>query len=158
MFKEEKSIKEILNIKNKNDLVFTLYLKLLDKVGNQENIEILTNEERNVYLSLLFYNELASLDSLFDFYVDSYGFYCYKIVDALNEVGAKESSLLLKEANDLFPDLLPEDERDEYFDNFVDDEIEEKLEEYTENILEELENLDEILYKYIVKNKDKFID
>ena len=148
------SNKNVWEIEDKNDLIFILGEKLIDKSYEIDNF---TECEKIFYLCKSFDDEAQSSGDFYSFYSSELGIYAYDIDKYFEIIGAKEISKILNKINGLFNESIPfdSDERDEYISNIY-EEFQEELDEYYDEYSNYCDKLQDLLYDYAIKNKEKF--
>lgn len=150
---DEKS-NNIWNVDNKSDLVYLLYERLIDRL---EDFDKFTECEKIFYLCKAFCDELESSGDFNSVYCTDICDYARDISNYFKIIGANQISDIISNINDLFDDdiLLDKDEREEFLLD-CDEEIDEQLEEYFDEYSEYSDDLEDLLYNYVINNKEKF--
>lgn len=118
LFKKNKSLEEILEIKNNDQLIKELYSYLDKKCYYGDYLGELSEDELIIYLILNFESQLA--EGGFEYYFTSlYGNYVLDVKEAFKEVGEERIVEVIDQAIDYFPDefdFSDQLEREKYMD------------------------------------------
>ena len=172
MFKRQKNIKkpdndfinlwdtdfdDIWNIDDKNKLLIALDGWLCKKCKHGENIEKLSKEEKSFYLVFQLEREINN-GGFSQFFYNSSGDFANYTAAALREIGAEKTAKICDRALALFGGTVSNnrDERITMLNNTFTDENSEILSQCDNDFYEYADDLVELNYQFIMKNKNHF--
>ena len=156
------SIDEIWEIKDRNQFVTSMYLYIAEKCEYGDAMQNINDTQRVFYITQNLEMEVNN-GGFSQYFFNSDGFFANEIVSAFEKIGAFKTAEICKKAIGIFPDAVPTDweERQEFLtpDNEKEEErIEEILNECDMAFYEYEEDLEELNYQFIIKNKDSFLE
>lgn len=136
-----------------NNDEFVLYVQnSITNKAEKEGFENLNELEKVVELvSWLDYETIQG--GLYTYYFNSSGNYANQVISGLETIGAYEAARIIKKTNSLFKGGIPPEDREERLKELKN--IEPALEEATDDFYDKGE-LDELVEKFILENKDVF--
>lgn len=150
---------EIISREDTDDIVCDLYDVVCRKCENGELINELNGIERVFYLCQTFEVEMNN-GGIHQYYQNSFGNYANETVEALMEIGADFTALILDKGNSVFKNgIVPEsqEERIKQIEDFdyqdriwLFDELDNEFNEYNDQ-------LDELNLNYVLGNKEAFM-
>ena len=150
---------EIIARNDTSDIVQDLYNVISEKCENGDLINELNGIERIFYLCQSFEIEISN--GGFDlFYHHFAGNFANETVEALIEIGAKETALILDKGNSVFKEgIVPEDleSRIEELESFDYRDISWLFDELDREFYGRVENLNDLNLKYVLANKEAFM-
>lgn len=151
-------IKEIWNIGNMNSFVIAMTGWVNRKCNYGENISVLTSEEKTVYIVNCFQAEVNN-GGFDQFLFNCSGAFVGDLLYSLNTIGANRTAEIYKEALVNLPHELPVDDeqRDALLDELITEDISEVFASCDQQFYECHDNLEELLYQFIVENKGCFV-
>ncbi len=151
-------IKEIWNIGNMNSFVIAMTGWINRKCNYGENISVLTPEEKIVYIVNSFQSEVNN-GGFDQFLFNSSGAFVGDLLSSLTTIGANRTAEIYKKALANFPHELPADDeqRDALLDELITEDISEVFASCDQQFYEYPDNLEELLYQFIVGNKGSFV-
>ena len=149
--------KEIWNIDDMNSFVIAMIGSINEKCDYGENISILTPEEKIVYIVDIFQSEVNN-GGFVQFLFNS-GDCIADLVPSLTKIGAEHIAEIYKDALKNIPHELPNDdeERDELLDEILTEHISQIFDDCDQQFYESSDNIEELLYNFIIKNKESFV-
>lgn len=142
---------------DKNKIVIAISYYIMNKCNFGENLKELSYEEQNIYITVEFNDEV--LNGGFIKYLLTYdNSYLTSLLNALKEIEADTIIDIYKPILDKLPDYLPnqEDERDELLYSILDNKLEALANECDKKYYQvPYSYLEDLLYNYIVNNKEK---
>ena len=150
-------MKNIWKIKDKNKFIIALLEHLEEKTDYGDDLSGLSRPERIFYVVQMVEMEVNN-GGFSQFFSNSSGDFSNEIVDAFTEIGADATAGICRKAIGVFGREIPadQDERDEMLEELESDEIDEILEECDSAFYEYEDNLNELNYNYVMKNKQYF--
>jgi len=151
-------IHESLQVGNINNFIITMFSRVSEKCEYGEKIEALSAEEQTLY----FVRELEAQvgnGGFNQYFFNAGGNFAYETVDALTVIGAKQTAEILKKAIDAFGCEIPKnwsDRQDLLIEKETDDEFGDILSDCDAEFHEYNEDLNDLNYRYIMKNKEQF--
>lgn len=144
----------IWNIEDKSNFVIAMNGFVSRKCNYGESLDALTSAEKIFYLSQAFEGEIND-GGLSQFILNSGGIYADETLDALKTIGANQIASAYSSILKLFNEPLPKnaDEREE----LLTDDIEEQIDLFDSLFFSYPDNLYELNYNYVLKNKEQFI-
>lgn len=150
---------EIIARNDTSDIVQDLYNVISEKCENGDLINELNGIERIFYLCQSFEIEISN--GGFDlFYHHFAGNFANETVEALIEIGAKETALILDKGNSVFKEgIVPEDleSRIEELESLDYRDISWLFDELDREFYGRVENLNDLNLKYVLANKEAFM-
>ena len=149
-------IEKIISADNINSSLIDLYSYLLILCNYGKDIEKLNAYEKVFYLNQVFEMEVNT-DGLNAFFWNSYGDYTYETVNSLKEIGAFKTAEILEKAIFSFPDNVVSKDIDDR-QNILDEneDMENVLSELLDKFLAYEDDLLNLNFEYIKKNKANF--
>jgi len=153
-------INEIWNVEEKEEFVIEMAQYIAEKCEYGDKMEILNEEQRVLYITQALEMEVNN-GGFSQFFFNSDGIFANELVSSFEKIGAVKTTEICKKAVSIFGDKIPTD-RDEIQNVLVPDD--EKDEEKIENLLNECDDeffeyeddLLELSYQFIIKNKESF--
>ena len=150
---------EIIARDNTSEIVQDLYNVMSEKCENGDLINELNGIERIFYLCQNFEMEISN--GGFDlFYHHFAGNFANETVEALIEIGAKETALILDKGNSVFKEgIVPEDleSRIEELESLDYRDVSWLFDELDREFYERVEDLNDLNLKYVLANKEAFM-
>lgn len=150
---------EIISRDETDNIVCDLYDVICQKCENGDKINELNGIERAFYLCQTFEVEMNN-GGMNQFYRNSYGNYANETVEALMEIGADLTALILDKGNSIFRNgVVPENLEERIFQiqdfDYEDvlwlfDELDKEFDDYNDQ-------LDELSLSYVLGNKEAFM-
>ena len=149
-------MEHIWGIMDANDFVMAMMEYLEEKTQYGEDMSVLSAEERIFYVTQTFEMEVNN-GGVSQFFYNESGMFAGELVNAFNEIGAKVTAGICQKAIEAFSREIPvdQDEREDMLDE-LEDEISEILEECDSEFYNYEDNLSELNYNYVMKNKTSF--
>ena len=150
-------LEEIWNIEEKVNFVVEMGSYTARKCEYGDSMLALTHAERVVYIVYTLEGEVNN-GGFLQYFWNSSGNQANELVDAFLEIGAPKTAAICEKALSVFGGHVPEDwdERNEVLDELDSDMVDEILSECDDAFYDYEENLTELCYEYITKNKDQF--
>ncbi len=151
-------IKEIWNIEDRNAFVSAMIGYLNRKSNYGETIDVLTPKEKTVYIVDSFQSEVHN-GGFEQFLLNSSGALADELLSSLYEIGANEIAEIYKKAFAKLPSNLPTDEkqRDSLLTELITEESSKIFDSCDQQFYKSSDNLDELLYQFIMSNKESFV-
>lgn len=151
-------IKEIWNISNINSFVIAMAGWVNRKCNYGENISVLTPEEKTLYIVNIFQSEVKN-GGFDQFLFNSSGAFVGELLSSLTTIGANRTAEIYKKALANLPHELPTDDeqRNALLDELISEDISELFALCDREFYEYPDNLEELLYQFIICNKESFI-
>ena len=161
--KKDKAIKgndnmeHIWNLTDTNDFVVALTEYLDNKTKYGEDMSVLSEPERIFYITQTLEMEVNN-GGFSQFFYNSSGNFSNEIVGAFAAIGANVTAAICQKAISAFGCDIPvdRDEREEMLGGLESDEIDEILEECDSAFCDYEDNLNELNYNFVMKNKESF--
>ena len=158
---ENEMLKDIWAIEDKDQFVMEIGKYVVEKCGYGDNLEALNQEQRIFYVIMVLDAEVNN-GGFSQFFFNSSGFLGNEIVSAFEKIGAMKTSEICKTAVSVFGDEVPTDwaERQSVLvpeDQEEADGIEAFLNECDNAYYKYEDNLSELIYQFIINNKDAFL-
>ena len=149
-------MEHIWGIMDANDFVMAMMEYLEEKTQYGEDMSVLSAEERIFYVTQTFEME-ANNGGVSQFFYNESGRFASELVNAFNEIGAKVTAGICQKAIEAFGREIPvdQDEREDMLDE-LEEEISEILEKCDSEFYNYEDNLSELNYNYVMKNKTSF--
>lgn len=150
-------IKKIWNIDNVNSFVTAMYGWVSRKCDYGENISVLTPEEKTVYIVEVFQSEVYN--GGFIQFLYNNGSIVADLHSSLIAIGANHIAKIYEKALEKLPHELPMDdeERDILLDELITDEISEIFDSCDHQFYEYTNNIEELVYNFIINNRESFV-
>ena len=131
--------------------------RLCEKCGEGERLAALSPEERTAYVVDAFQREVNN-GGFEQYLYNSSGALAGELLDALHAVGAEGIAEIYRPALAALPGEWPEDEEERraLLDKVLTERVSERLDQCDERFYERSGDLEELLYRYIVKNRRSF--
>ena len=158
---ETMAIEDIWKIEEQENFVYQMWLYILDNCDEFGDLHNLNAEQRVFYVVQDLQNEVNNGGFAQYFYNDS-GDFANEAVSAFESIGAYELANVCKKAIGIYGDKVPTD-RDERENVLISDDekeeerIEEILKECDDTFFEYEDNLVELIYQFIINNKESFL-
>lgn len=152
---ERLTIEEILQMESSTDMIIELSYGLSDKI-NRSGYESLTHPEK--VLNSIFWLEADVNNGGFEqYYFNSSGNYALDTPPALEEIGAKRTAEIVKEANSHFPGGHPSKDWDERIslEDQVSEEIRTKWRELDSEFYKYEDPLEQLQVNYMKSHRDQ---
>lgn len=150
------SCQDILRIEDSTNMVVCLSGHIGKKCGYGVATRNISRAELTIYLCQALEGEVNN-GGFSQFFFNSSGDYASETVEALREIGALKTAVILQKANSVYPNgLVPKDrdEREQYLlDN---EEVGKALSEADDAFYGCEENLAELSYTYVMNNRGQF--
>ena len=119
------------------------------------NLDVLSNEEKIFYFNVQIEEEVNNGGFAQFFYN---GDSCGEIVASLRAVGAYKTAEICNKALVALGESLPKNkaEREMMLDRIITDEVSEVLSECNDGFYNQQDDLSELNYQFVIKNKDEF--
>lgn len=155
---EGKSLEEIWQIGEETSFIIEMHEYLSEKCDYGEDIERLNDKQRVFYITQSLETEVNS-GGFDQFFFNTGGNFANELVWAFNEIGAIKTAEICKRAIGAFGQNVPCDrfERQDVMESF-NDEVSTLWSECDRSFLEYEDNLHELNYNYVMKNKNSFSD
>ena len=153
-------IDEIWQMQDKEDFVSTMSQYIAQKCNYGDNMENLNEKERVFYITQALEMEVNN-GGFLQFFFNSSGMFANELVASFEAIGAKKTSEICKKAISIYGNEVPMDreKREELLtsdDEEEDEKIEALLNECDDEFFEYEDDLLELNYQFILKNKDSF--
>lgn len=151
-------INDIWNIENKNSFIIAMTGWINRKCNYGENVSALTAEERTVYIINSFQSEVNN-GGFDQFLLNSSGAFANELLSSLTAVGANCTVNIYKKAFAMIPHELPanEEQRNALLNELITEDISEIFVSCDRQFYEYPDNLDEMIFQFIMKNKSCFV-
>ena len=161
--KKDKAIKgndnmeRIWNLTDTNDFVVAMTEYLDNKTNYGEDMSVLSEAERIFYITQTLEMEVNN-GGFSQFFYNSGGNFSNELVGAFTAIGANATAAICQKAISAFGCDIPvdRDEREDMLDELGSDEIEEILEECDRAFFDYEDNLNDLNYNFVMKNKEFF--
>lgn len=161
--KKDKAVKgndnmeRIWNLTDANDFVVAMTEHLDNKTNYGEDMSVLSEAERIFYITQTLEMEVNN-GGFSQFFYNSGGKFSNELVGAFTAIGAKATAAICQKAISAFGCDIPVDrgEREDMLDELGSDEIEEILEECDRAFFDYEDNLNDLNYNFVMKNKEFF--
>lgn len=150
-------MEHIWNLTDTNDFVIALIEHLDEKTQYGEDMSVLSDAERIFYITQTLEMEVNN-GGFSQFFFNSSGDFSNELVGAFTAIGANTTAGICQKAIDAFGRDIPvdRDERQEMLDELESDELNEILEECDSAFYDYEDNLNELNYDFVMKNKESF--
>ena len=151
------NMEHIWNLTDTNDFVVAMTEHLDNKTQYGEDMSALSEAERILYITQTLEMEVNN-GGFSQFFYNSSGNFSNELVGAFTAIGANATAAICQKAISAFGRDIPvdRDEREEMLDELESDEIDEILEECDSAFLDYEDNLNELNYNFVMKNKKSF--
>ena len=152
------SMEHIWNLTDTNDFVVAMTEHLDNKTQYGEDMSALSEAERIFYITQTLEMEVNN-GGFSQFFYNSSGNFSNELVGAFTAIGANATAAICRKAISAFGRDIPvdRDEREEMLDELESDEFNEILEECDKAFCDYEDNLNELNYNFVMKNKGFFI-
>ena len=148
----------IWNLTDTNDFVVAMTEHLDNKTQYGKDMSALSEAERIFYITQTLEMEVNN-GGFSQFFYNSSGNFSNELVGAFTAIGANATAAICQKAISAFGRDIPvdRDEREEMLDKLESDEFDEILEECDNAFYDYEDNLNELNYNFVMKNKEFFI-
>ena len=152
------NMEHIWNLTDTNDFVVAMTEHLDNKTQYGEDMSALSEAERIFYITQTLEMEVNN-GGFSQFFYNSSGNFSNELVGAFTAIGANATAAICQKAISAFGRDIPvdRDEREEMLDELESDEFNEILEECDKAFYDYEDNLNELNYNFVMKNKEFFI-
>lgn len=152
------NMEHIWNLTDTNDFVVAMKEHLDNKTQYGEDMSALSEAERIFYITQTLEMEVNN-GGFSQFFYNSSGNFSNELVGAFTAIGANTTAVICQKAISAFGRDIPvdRDEREEMLDELESDEFDEILEECDNAFCDYEDNLNELNYNFVMKNKEFFI-
>ena len=156
--KGNNNMEHIWNLTDTNDFVVAMTEHLDNKTQYGEDMSALSEAERIFYITQTLEMEVNN-GGFSQFFYNSSGNFSNELVGAFTAIGANATAAICQKAISAFGRDIPvdRDEREEMLDELESDEFDEILEECDNAFFDYEDNLNELNYNFVMKNKEFFI-
>lgn len=157
IIKGKDNMEHILALADTNDFVVAMTEYLDNKTKDGEDMSVLSKEERIFYITQTLEMEVNN-GGFSQFFYNSGGDFSNELVGAFTAIGANATAAICQKAISAFGCDIPvdRDEREEMLDELENDKIEEILEECDSAFCAYEEDLNQLNYNFVMKNKESF--
>ncbi len=150
-------MEHIWSLTNMNDFVVAMTEYLDNKTQYGEDMSVLSEAERIFYITQALEMEVNN-GGFSQFFYNSSGDFSNELVSAFTAIGANAIAAICQKAIAAFGRDIPvdRDERQDMLDELENDEIDEILEECDSAFYDYEDNLNELNYNFVMKNKESF--
>ncbi|MBE6870440.1 MAG: DUF4375 domain-containing protein [Ruminococcaceae bacterium] len=158
VIKGNDNMEHIWKLTDTNDFVVAMTEHLDKKTNYGEDVSVLSEAERIFYITQTLEMEVNN-GGFSQFFYNSSGNFSNELVSAFTMIGANATAAICQKAISAFGRDIPvdKDEREEMLDKLESDEIDRILEECDGAFLDYEDNLNELNYNFVMKNKESFI-
>jgi hypothetical protein len=151
------NMEHIWNLTDTNDFVVAMTEYLGNKTQYGEDMSALSEAERIFYITQTLEMEVNN-GGFSQFFYNSSGNFSNELVGAFTKIGANATASICQKAISAFGRDIPvdEDAREEMLDELEGDEFDAILEECDCAFFDYKDNLDELNYNFVMKNKLEF--
>ena len=151
------NMEHIWNLTDTNDFVVAMTEHLNNKTQYGEDMSALSEAERIFYITQSLEMEVNN-GGFSQFFYNSSGNFSNELVGAFTAIGANATAAICQKAISAFGRDIPvdRDEREEMLDELESDEFDEILEECDNAFYDYEDNLNELNYNFVMKNKEFF--
>ena len=151
------NMEHIWNLTDTNDFVVAMTEHLDNKTQYGEDMSALSEAERIFYITQTLEMEVNN-GGFSQFFYNSSGNFSNELVGAFTAIGANETAAICQKAISAFGRDIPvdRDEREEMLDELESDEFDKILEECDNAFCDYEDNLNELNYNFVMKNKEFF--
>ena len=150
-------MEHIWSLADTNDFVIAMTEHLNNKTQYGDDMSVLSEAERIFYITQTLEMEVNN-GGFSQFFYNSSGNFSNELVSAFTAIGANATAAVCQKAVAAFGCDIPVDrnEREEMLDELESEEIDEILEECDGAFYDYEDNLNELNYNFVMKNKDSF--
>lgn len=150
-------MEEIWKIEDKTEFIFALSDRVFEKCQYGDNMSALSEPERIFFITQSVEMEVNN-GGFEQFFFNSSGNFSNEIVDAFNKIGAIKTAEICQKAISAFGTEIPKNraKRQDLMASLEDSGICDIFYECDIDFYDYPDNLDELNYEYILKNKDYF--
>lgn len=150
-------MEHIWSLTDTNDFVVAMTEHLDDKTQYGDNMSVLSEAERIFYITQTLEMEVNN-GGFSQFFYNSSGNFSNELVSAFTAIGANATAAICQKAIAAFGRDIPvdRDKREEMLDELESEEIDEILEECDGAFYDYEDNLNELNYNFVMKNKESF--
>ncbi len=150
-------MEQIWSISDTNDFVIAMTEHLDEKTQYGENMSVLSEAERIFYITQTLEMEVNN-GGFSQYFYNSSGNFSNELVRAFTAIGADTTAAICQKAIDAFGCEIPADreERIEMLDELESDDFDEILEECDSAFFDYQDDLNELNYNFVMKNKEQF--
>lgn len=150
-------MEHIWRLTDTNDFVIAMKEYLDEKTQYGEDMSVLSEAERIFYITQTLEMEVNN-GGFSQFFYNSSGDFANELVSAFAAIGAAATADICRKAINAFGRDIPvdADERQEMLDELESAEIDEILEECDDAFFAYEEDLNELNYSFVMKNKEQF--
>lgn len=151
------NITDIWKIENKNSFIIAMDSWVCKKCNYGDDIDKLSLQEQVFFITQRLEAEVNN-GGFSQFFYNSSGNFANELFDSFVTIGAEKTAQICKKAVEIFGCKIPTDraERDAFLDQMLTDNINAVLHECDNMFYECLDNIEELNYQYIIKNKEYF--
>lgn len=150
-------MEHIWSLADTNDFVVAMTEHLDDKTQYGDDMSVLSEAERIFYITQTLEMEVNN-GGFSQFFYNSSGNFSNELVSAFTAIGANATAAICQKAIAAFGRDIPvdRDKREEMLDELESEEIDEILEECDGAFYDYEDNLNELNYNFVMKNKESF--
>ena len=150
-------MEHIWELTDANDFVIALLEHLENKTQYGDDMSCLSEAERIFYITQSLEMEVNN-GGFSQFFYNSSGSFSNELVSAFTAIGANATAAICQKAISAFGREIPvdRDERQDMLDELECEEIDEILEECDDAFYDYEDNLNELNYHFVIKNKESF--
>lgn len=150
-------MENIWELTDANDFVIALLEHLENKTQYGDDMSCLSEAERIFYITQSLEMEVNN-GGFSQFFYNSSGSFSNELVSAFTAIGANATAAICQKAISAFGREIPvdRDERQDMLDELECEEIDEILEECDDAFYDYEDNLNELNYHFVIKNKESF--
>ena len=151
------NMEHIWNLTDTNDFVVAMTEHLDNKTQYGEDMSALSEAERIFYITQTLEMEVNN-GGFSQFFYNSSGNFSNELVGAFTAIGANATAAICQKAISAFGRDIPvdSDEREKMLDELESDEIDEILEECDSAFCDYEDDLNQLNYNFVIKNKESF--
>ena len=155
--KRNANMEDIWALTDTNDFVVAMTEYLDHKTKYGEDMSVLSKEERIFYITQILEMEVNN-GGFSQFFYNSSGDFSNELVGAFTAIGANATAAICQKAISAFGRDIPVDrnEREEMLDELENDKIDEILEECDSAFCDYEDDLNQLNYDFVMKNKESF--
>lgn len=150
-------MEHIWSLTDTNDFVVAMIEHLENKTRYGDDMSVLSKAERIFYITQALEMEVNN-GGFSQFFYNSSGNFSGELVSAFTAIGAKATAAICRKAIAAFGRDIPvdRDEREKMLDEMDSDEIDEILDECDSAFYDYEDDLNELNYNFVMKNKESF--
>jgi len=155
--KEKPNLEHIWSLADTNDFVVAMTEHLDNKTRYGKKMSVLSKAERIFYITQTLEMEVNN-GGFSQFFYNSSGNFSNELVGAFTAIGANATAAICQKAISAFGRKIPvdTDKREEMLDELQSEEIDEILEECDSAFFDYEDDLNELNYNFVMKNKKFF--